>query len=89
VNRTLFRWIPPLFLAAATLLWVLSPLDPLPDVIPFLGWIDDLLAVVLGLGAGVGWVVATRPRDPRHVVDAAELERLAAPDLPRLDDRLR
>ncbi|MBL9084238.1 MAG: DUF1232 domain-containing protein [Planctomycetales bacterium] len=29
-------------LAVLTVLYVLSPLDFIPDVIPFLGWLDDV-----------------------------------------------
>lgn len=35
---------------AGLALWLVSPVDPLPDVIPVVGWLDDLLAVSAGLG---------------------------------------
>jgi len=36
-------------LAVATLAYVLDPIDLLPDVIPVIGWLDDLGAFRLGL----------------------------------------
>ncbi|MBI5623182.1 MAG: DUF1232 domain-containing protein [Elusimicrobia bacterium] len=33
-------------LAVACLLYVLSPIDCVPDVTPVIGWLDDLLVVV-------------------------------------------
>jgi len=37
------------FLLIAALLYILSPIDPVPDVIPVVGWVDDL---AVGVGAG-------------------------------------
>lgn len=39
------------------LLYIISPIDLIPDVIPVVGWIDD---VVVGLGAGTAAVAADR-----------------------------
>jgi hypothetical protein len=36
------------------LAWVLSPIDPLPDVVPLLGWLDDL-AVLSAAGGLTAW----------------------------------
>jgi hypothetical protein len=36
------------------LLWLVMPFDPLPDVIPVLGWLDDLV-VLLGAGGLSAW----------------------------------
>ena len=36
-------------LAVAVAAYALSPIDLIPDVIPVLGWIDDLIIVPLGL----------------------------------------
>ncbi|MBI5877135.1 MAG: DUF1232 domain-containing protein [Chloroflexi bacterium] len=38
-------------LPAGVLLYVLSPVDLVPDVIPLFGQLDDLLAIVLGVRA--------------------------------------
>jgi uncharacterized membrane protein YkvA (DUF1232 family) len=38
-----YRWI----LVGATLLYLLSPIDISPDVIPILGWIDGIVASLL------------------------------------------
>ncbi|MGG6295891.1 YkvA family protein [Leptolyngbya sp. AN02str] len=40
-----YRW----WMAAATLVYVISPFDFLPDMLPFLGQIDDALLVSLVL----------------------------------------
>ena len=36
-------------LGAAVLAYVLSPIDLVPDFIPVLGWLDDLILVPLGV----------------------------------------
>lgn len=43
---------------AAQALYILSPFDLLPDFIPLIGWVDDLIALV-GLGATTLWMVRT------------------------------
>jgi uncharacterized membrane protein YkvA (DUF1232 family) len=46
-------------LAVAVAAYALSPIDLIPDFIPVLGWLDDLLLVPLGL-----WVVRRLIPDP-------------------------
>ncbi len=46
-------------LAIAVAAYALSPIDLVPDFIPVLGWLDDLLIVPLGL-----WVVRRLIPDP-------------------------
>ncbi|MCB9687030.1 MAG: DUF1232 domain-containing protein [Alphaproteobacteria bacterium] len=58
---------------AALALWLISPVDAIPDVLPVVGWLDDLLVVVAGLGA-TAWFVG-RP----------VLERLTADPRPSLE----
>jgi uncharacterized membrane protein YkvA (DUF1232 family) len=55
-------WHPetPLYLKGATLfaaLYLVSPIDLIPDFIPFAGWIDDLVLVPLM----VSWIVKMLP----------------------------
>lgn len=40
----------------ALALWLVSPVDAVPDFLPVVGWLDDLLLVVAGLGA-TAWFV--------------------------------
>jgi uncharacterized membrane protein YkvA (DUF1232 family) len=50
----------PFFLKAATLFvafYLVNPIDILPDFIPFLGWVDDIILVPLM----VSWIVARLP----------------------------
>ena len=50
----------PFYLKAATLFvafYLVNPLDIIPDVIPFLGWVDDLILVPLM----VSWIVNRLP----------------------------
>lgn len=51
----------PVHLKALMLLvpaYLLSPVDLIPDVIPLLGWVDDLIVIPLM----VGWIVSMLPR---------------------------
>ncbi|MEO8685636.1 MAG: YkvA family protein [Devosia sp.] len=55
-------WAPetPLYLKAATLFaafYLVNPIDLIPDLIPFAGWIDDLVLVPLM----VSWIVGRLP----------------------------
>ena len=50
---------PARLLAIAVAAYALSPIDLIPDFIPILGWLDDLLIVPLGL-----WVVRRLIADP-------------------------
>jgi uncharacterized membrane protein YkvA (DUF1232 family) len=55
-------WAPetPLYLKAATLFaafYLVNPIDLIPDVIPFAGWIDDIVLVPLM----VSWIVSRLP----------------------------
>lgn len=43
--------IVPFVIAGLALVYVLSPVDVIPDVIPVLGWLDDLLVGAGGLTA--------------------------------------
>ncbi|UJW84060.1 YkvA family protein [Devosia sp. SL43] len=50
----------PLYLKAATLFtafYLVNPIDIIPDVIPFLGWVDDIVLVPLM----VSWIVSRLP----------------------------
>ena len=50
----------PLFLKAATLFtafYLINPFDIIPDVLPFIGWVDDLILIPLM----VGWIVSRLP----------------------------
>lgn len=56
-------WTPatPIYLKVATVaavLYLVWPVDILPDFIPILGWVDDIIIVPLI----VGWIVARLPR---------------------------
>ncbi|WP_224703889.1 YkvA family protein [Devosia aquimaris] len=50
----------PLYLKIATVLtalYLVSPFDIIPDVIPFIGWVDDIVLVPLM----VSWIVSRLP----------------------------
>jgi len=61
---------PARILAIAVAAYALSPIDLIPDFIPVLGWLDDLIIVPLGL-----WVVRRLIPDPlwADLRDAAEI----------------
>lgn len=37
--------------AALSVAYAASPLDVLPDFIPVIGWVDDLVALIVGIGS--------------------------------------
>ena len=43
-----FQKILAVFLLLLSIGYMVSPIDPVPDVIPVLGWFDDLLIVMVG-----------------------------------------
>lgn len=44
--------------AFAVIFYVISPIDLVPDFIPFVGWIDDLIVIPLGIALVRGLVPA-------------------------------
>lgn len=59
--RALFAPETPLHLKVATLFvafYLINPLDLLPDLIPVLGWVDDIILVPLM----VSWIVSRLPK---------------------------
>ena len=42
IAQSIYSWITPLI----TVLYVLSPLDVIPDVIPLMGWLDDIVVII-------------------------------------------
>lgn len=52
--------------AAALVLYLLSPVDLMPDMLPFLGVLDDLVIVPLALR----WLLARLPAHIREHADA-------------------
>lgn len=63
-------------LALAIAAYALSPIDLIPDFIPVLGYLDDLLIVPLGL-----WIVIRLL--PAHVLASSRQKAAAALDRPR------
>jgi uncharacterized membrane protein YkvA (DUF1232 family) len=63
----------PRVVAVLTLAYVVLPIDAIPDVIPVLGWLDDLGVVTFALG-----LVASRAAryvDPPALPDGSDAER--------------
>jgi|GEM_PF-2549401 uncharacterized membrane protein YkvA (DUF1232 family) len=57
-----------------TVLYVISPVDALPDTIPFLGQLDDLLAV--GITAIIGYIRSRkRKRKREELIEKSEARR--------------
>ena len=40
-----------MIIALLAVLYIVSPIDIIPDFIPIVGWIDDLVVLVVGIGA--------------------------------------
>ncbi|HWN81160.1 MAG TPA: YkvA family protein [Candidatus Udaeobacter sp.] len=47
---------PPKLIAALVVAYVLSPVDFLPDWLPFLGFLDDIAIVPLGIGLAMRFI---------------------------------
>jgi uncharacterized membrane protein YkvA (DUF1232 family) len=62
--------------AAATVAYALSPIDLIPDFIPLLGYLDDLVIVPLGIFLAVRLIPADILSDLRR--EAGSTERLPA-----------
>ena len=41
--------------ALVALIYVLIPVDFSPDAVPIIGWIDDLIAILLAITNGILW----------------------------------
>ena len=46
--------------ALAALVYILLPVDLSPDPVPVIGWIDDLVALLLAVANGFHWVAKLR-----------------------------
>lgn len=57
-------------LGVVAVLYAILPVDAVPDVIPVVGWLDDL--GVLGLAAGLIWRDMARHAKQPQVVDVAK-----------------
>lgn len=42
------------------LLYILSPIDFIPDFIPVIGWIDDIIALLIGVSLGIKYLIKKR-----------------------------
>ncbi|MEZ4322124.1 MAG: YkvA family protein [Myxococcota bacterium] len=73
------RWmaVAAVFAWFAQALYVVFPIDLLPDFIPVIGWIDDLVALV-GLAATTLWMVRTVREAGFRQLFAAERDVLEA-----------
>ena len=56
--------------AGAVVAYALSPIDLIPDFIPVLGYLDDLLLLPLGIWLALGLVPAPVLADARHRAEA-------------------
>ena len=70
-------------LAAAVVAYAISPIDLIPDFIPVLGYLDDLVLIPLGIGAVI-WMIPPqvlaecRERARNESIHATSAGRIAA-----------
>ena len=53
-------------IAALSVGLILSPIDPIPDVIPVLGWCDDLVALVVAIASAKAAIDAGKGAKQLH-----------------------
>jgi uncharacterized membrane protein YkvA (DUF1232 family) len=63
--------------SAAVVAYLLSPVDLIPDFIPVLGYLDDLVLIPLGIAAAVRMIPPEVMADARR--KASEMEERSAP----------
>ena len=60
----------PKFLVVAAILYILMPIDAIPDVAPVVGWLDDIMFLIGALGLLFGAAPkATRPKGEGQIID--------------------
>jgi len=42
------------------LIYVISPIDFIPDFIPVIGWVDDIIAILIGVSLGIKYLIKKR-----------------------------
>ncbi len=42
------------------LIYIISPIDFIPDFIPVIGWVDDIIALLIAISVGVKYFVKKR-----------------------------
>lgn len=63
----------PKFILGAALLYLLMPVDLIPDIAPIIGWLDDAGAVALATGWLVSKVSNHEKNPPEEALDATAL----------------
>lgn len=53
-------------IAALVIAYALSPIDLIPDFIPILGYLDDLILIPLGIKAALLWIPPEVMKDSRQ-----------------------
>jgi uncharacterized membrane protein YkvA (DUF1232 family) len=61
--------------ALLTIAYALSPVDLIPDFIPILGYLDDLIIVPAGIALAIRWIPAEVLEDARGKVAGSGVER--------------
>lgn len=68
---------------ALQLLYLVMPIDLLPDLVPLIGWTDDLIVVLAGLGTTAYGFWRAWPEDttPRLAAETLDYEPISADDI--------
>lgn len=65
IRNSKYRWV----VLFGTLVYLVSPIDIAPDMIPFLGWLDDGLIATIAI-TEISQILLDRKRNLRQVDDS-------------------
>ena len=59
----------PKFLVAGAIVYILMPVDAIPDIAPVVGWLDDIMFLIGALGMLFGAAPKPQPPPSGQIID--------------------